>query len=103
MKKIEFGISRFFGKKRKLFRIMKLTLILLLACLFQVSATVYSQTAKFSFDVKNKRVEDVLREIEDQSDFRFFYQREQVDVERKIDLNIQGLNGEKVLDQLFTG
>ena len=103
MKKIEFGISRFFGKKRKLFRIMKLTLILLLACLVQVSATVYSQTAKFSFDVKNKRVEDVLREIEDQSDFRFFYQREQVDVERKIDLNIQGQTVEKVLDQLFTG
>lgn len=103
MKKIEFEISRFLGKKRKLLRIMKLTLILLTAIFVQVSASVYSQATKFSFDVKNSRVEDVLREIENKSEFRFFYQREQVDVERKIDLNVEKETVEKILEKLFAG
>ena len=54
----------------------------------QVSATVYSQTTKFSFNIQSRQVVDVLKEIEEKSDFRFFYQREQVDVTRKVDLNI---------------
>ncbi len=103
MKKIEIEIFRFLGKKRKLLRIMKLTFILLTAIFVQVSASVYSQATKFSFDVKNSRVEDILREIENKSEFRFFYQREQVDVERKIDLNVQNETVEKILEKLFTG
>jgi len=82
---------------------MKLTLIFLIACFVQVSATVYSQNTKFTFDVKNKRVVEILREIEDQSDFRFFYQREQVDVERKTDLNITDKTVEYILTKLFEG
>lgn len=103
MKKIEFGIFSYFGKKRKLLLTMKLTLIFLLACFMQVSATVYSQTTKLTFDAKNKRVEDILREIEEKSDFRFFYQREQVELERRVDLNIDGQTVENVLAQLFAG
>ncbi|HSO88586.1 MAG TPA: SusC/RagA family TonB-linked outer membrane protein, partial [Draconibacterium sp.] len=82
---------------------MKLTLILLMAGFLQVSATVYSQATKFSFDVKKQRVADVLREIEDQSDFRFFYQREQVDVEQRVSLNITDQTVEEILPELFKG
>lgn len=103
MKKIEFEIPRLSGEKQKLILVMKLTLFLLLAGLFQVSASVYSQSARFSFDVKNTRVEDVLRDIEDQSEFRFFYQREQVDVERRVTLNVENQTVDKVLNELFTG
>ncbi|NLO00704.1 MAG: hypothetical protein GX126_00090, partial [Bacteroidales bacterium] len=48
----------------------------------QVSASVYSQATKFTFKYENKEIAEVLREIEDNSKFRFFYLREQVDVER---------------------
>ena len=88
MKKNELGKFPDFKGKQKILLTMKLTLIFLLACFMQVSATVYSQNTKFNFDVKNKRIVDVLREIEDNSDFRFFYQREQVDVEKKVNINI---------------
>lgn len=103
MKKNGLGILRRLEENRKLLLTMKLTLILLMVCFMQVSATVYSQSTKFTFDVKNKRVEDVLREIENKSDFRFFYQREQVNVERKINLNVTDRTVEEILRQLFSG
>lgn len=103
MKKVEFETSWFSGGGRKLLRTMKLTLLLLTVCFVQVSASVYSQTTKFSFEMKNKKVEDVLRQIEAESEFRFFYQREQVDVERKVNLNVENQSVETILSQLFAG
>ena len=85
----------------KLFLKMKLTFIVLISCLMQVSATVYSQTTKFSFNVHSKQVVDLLKEIEDKSDFRFFYQREQVDVTRKVDLKVKDESVESILDEVF--
>ncbi len=103
MKKIETEISRYWGKKRKLLLIMKLTILFTVVCFLQVSATVYSQTTKFSFELKNQRIQEVLREIEKSSDFRFFYQREQVDVERIVTLNISDKTVEEILPELFKG
>jgi TonB-dependent starch-binding outer membrane protein SusC len=82
---------------------MKLTFLLTVVCFLQVSATVYSQTTKFSFELKNQRIQDVLREIEKNSDFRFFYQREQVDVEQIVTLNITDKTVEEILPELFKG
>jgi TonB-linked SusC/RagA family outer membrane protein len=103
MKKIEFGFSGYPGKKRKLLLIMKLTFLLTVVCFLQTSATVYSQATKFSFELKNQRIKDVLREIEENSEFRFFYQREQVDVEQKVNLNISDKTVEEILPELFKG
>jgi TonB-dependent starch-binding outer membrane protein SusC len=103
MKKIEIEVSRYWGTKRKLLLIMKLTLLLTVVCFLQVSATVYSQTTKFSFELKNQRIQDVLRVIEKSSDFRFFYQREQVDVQQIVTLNITDKTVEEILPELFDG
>jgi TonB-linked SusC/RagA family outer membrane protein len=103
MKKIEFEIFPYLGKKQNFLLIMKLTFLLTVVCFLQTSATVYSQATKFSFEMKNQRILDVLREIEKSSDFRFFYQREQVDVERKVNLNITDKTVEEILPELFTG
>ena len=102
MKKFKLLNFRNFAINQKLLRTMKLTLLFLTACFLQVSATVYSQNTKFTFDVKNKRVVDILRDIEDQSEFRFFYQREQVNVERKIDLEITNQTVENILTKIFS-
>lgn len=71
--------------------------------LMQVSASVYSQATKFSFNFQNKQIMDILKEIEEESDFRFFYQREQVDVTRKVDLTVTNRSVEAILDELFKG
>jgi hypothetical protein len=103
MKKLEFEIFPYLGKKRKLLLIMKLTFLLTVVCFLQTSATVYSQATKFSFELKNQRIQDVLREIEKNSEFRFFYQREQVDVEQSVTLNIADKTVEEILPELFEG
>jgi len=91
------------GKVKKLFLMMKLTILVFLVGLMQVSATVYSQTTKFSFKAENRQVVEVLKEIEESSDFRFFYIREQVDVERKVTVRANGATVEQILDELFAG
>jgi len=80
---------------------MKLTFLLIFLCFLQVSATVYSQSTKFSFKVDNKEIVEVLREIEDQSKFRFFYLREQVDVNRRVSITVNDATIEQILDELF--
>ena len=82
---------------------MKLTAILLLLGFMQVSATVYSQATKFSFRAENKQIVEVLKEIEESSNFRFFYIREQVDVERQVSLKAKNASVEEILDEIFDG
>jgi TonB-linked SusC/RagA family outer membrane protein len=103
MKNIEFELSQYLGTKRKLLLIMKLIFLLTVVCFLHTSATVYSQATKFSFEMKNQRIQDVLREIEKNSEFRFFYQREQVDVEQIVNLNITDKTVEEILPELFEG
>jgi len=89
------------GLKHRLLLKMKLTLIGLILGIMQVSATVYSQATQFSFELKQEQVAEILWEIEDNSNFRFFYQREQVDVERVIDVNATDNTVEEILTAIF--
>jgi TonB-linked SusC/RagA family outer membrane protein len=90
-------------KAKKLILTMKLTVFILFLTLMQVSATVYSQATKFSFRAENKQVVEVLRQIEENSDFRFFFLREQVDVERKVTVTAREATVEQILEELFRG
>lgn len=88
---------------QKLFRIMRLSVILLFAGMMQVTASVYSQATKLSVEARDKKVVDVLKTIEEQSEFRFFYKNEQVDVNRRIDMSANNKPVEEILDNLFQG
>lgn len=103
MKKNELAHFQYLGMRRKVLLTMKITLMLIMTCFLQVSATVYSQTTKFSFNLKNEKVEDVLRKIENTSEFRFFYQREQVNVRHKVSFSAQDESVEEILLLLFQG
>ncbi len=89
------------GRRQKLLLKMKLTLLILFLAFMQLSASVYSQTTRFSFDMNRKQVVEVLREIEEQSNFRFFYQREQVNVERVVSISVQQNTVDEILSALF--
>ncbi len=82
---------------------MKFSLLLLLIGILQVSAVSYSQATLLTVDARGKQVAQVLREIEEKSDFRFFYQREQVDVEREVMINLEDKTVDEVMDLLFAG
>ncbi|MDX1285779.1 MAG: SusC/RagA family TonB-linked outer membrane protein, partial [Draconibacterium sp.] len=89
------------GKLKKSVIIMKLTVLLLLAGMLTVSAKNYAQSGMFNFKAENKQVSFVLKKIEQSSDYRFFFVREQVDVKRKVSIDVSDSSIENVLDELF--
>ena len=102
----EKSLPRFhFGGKKliKLQRIMRLTLLLMTVAIFQVHASVYSQTEVFSFKETKTTMRGVFKTIEKQSKFRFFYNDLLANVDKVVDLNVKNMKMDQVLEQLFVG
>ena len=58
----------------KIIRVMKLVSLFLLVGFLQVSASIYSQTANISLDMKSASLKDVIEKIQSQTEFTFFLQ-----------------------------
>ncbi|MDD4190082.1 MAG: TonB-dependent receptor [Mangrovibacterium sp.] len=81
----------------------RLTLILLMACLVQVSAKSYSQNSTLSLELRNATIAEVLNRIEEQTNYRFFYDNDQIDLSKRLNFETDGKTIDEVLGQLFTG
>jgi TonB-linked SusC/RagA family outer membrane protein len=91
-------------KSKKLLRTMKLTISLLLISVISVMAnSTYSQTKALNLNMGKTTVKKVLSEIEDQSEFYFMYSEKIIDVNREVDVNVDGEKIEPVLNTLFAG
>lgn len=79
--------------------------ILLLAGNLYLSAsnTDYCQTVRVSIETSSMTVSDVLRAIEEQSQFYFTYNSEQINTRRIVSINIKNRSVNEVLDELFKG
>jgi len=87
---------------RKMLTVMRITVLLCLLGVLQVAAAnTYSQEARISLDVREKPVSDVLRDIEEQSEFFFLYNNKLIDVDRLVDVEVNNNTITKVLDILF--
>ncbi|NJK95363.1 MAG: hypothetical protein HC905_11010 [Bacteroidales bacterium] len=80
---------------------MKITLLLTCLLTLSVSGSVYSQNTLLNLDLKDKTVRDVLKSIEKQSSFRFFYNDEFTDLNRSITLTADDKTIEDVLAIVF--
>ena len=81
-------------------RAMKIALILLSAMLFRVSATeVYSQEISINLNMNNSTVKEVLKEIENRSDFTFYYNDEAINANKTVSVNVKN---SRILDILTT-
>lgn len=88
----------------KVFLVMRITLLfILLSSVFAFSTNSYSQNTKLSLRLSNVSVGDVLKAIEDQSEFIFFYQDQQVDLNRHVNIVVVDKSVAEILDQLFKG
>ena len=80
-------------------------LVLFLVCSIGLTyaADSYAQKALISIDVRNQRVEDILKEIEEQSDFDFFFNNKHVDLNRRVSVSADKSNIFSVLKEIFSG
>lgn len=87
---------------KKIFRMARLTLCLFFLGLMQMLAVEsYSQQTKLSLNLSNQRLEDVFKTIEDKSEFFFFYNRDYIDVDQKVDINVTNQSINAVLSALL--
>jgi TonB-dependent SusC/RagA subfamily outer membrane receptor len=86
----------------KIFRVMRLCLLFLALSLTQVFASVsYSQSVSVSLQMKNVSIEEVLNQIEEETEFRFLYNKKMVNVEREVNVSANNKNIVEILDNLF--
>ncbi len=91
-----------YARLGKMIRIMRLTIFVVFISLYQaIAVRSYSQQTKLTLVLNNVSVEKVIDEIEQATDFFFLYNKDRIDVERKVDLNVKGESIDKVLDRLF--
>lgn len=82
---------------------MKLTIALMLIGLFQVNAASgYGQANKVSISVDGASILQVFQSIEDQTDYRFFYNTKDLNLRKKIALSVDSQALAEVLENLFT-
>ena len=85
---------------KRTIKIMKLTVLMLALCLSSVVASTYAQTATLNVSAKNETLEKVLKQIEKQSEFLFFYNLEEINKNEKISINEKNANIQTVLDAI---
>ncbi len=104
MKKIKLFYECHLHSLMKTFKIMRITLFLILVSILQTFANdSYSQKTKLSINFSNAKLVDVLDEIEDLSEFYFLYNENLVDTEREISITFENEKINKILDKVFDG
>ncbi len=106
MKKI-YGSEGLFSKSflaSKFLKVMKISVTLLFLAAFQLFAgNSYAQSAKLSLNMQNATIENILDEIEQQSEFYFVFNYKLVDVDRKLDILADNQQVSEVQSSVFSG
>ena len=83
-----------------LIKITKIVVLILIAGISSVFADAsYSQNKFFTFHLKNGTIKQVFDQIQKESEFIIFYKDDQVDLNKKLDINAEKATVEQVLDQ----
>lgn len=101
MKKIrKLKLSKGIISFNKIWLAMKLTLLLLLFNLIQLSANVYSQNTQFKLKEKNMSLKEAFKEIESQTDYRFAYRESFIDDNEAMDTESVNMSVEDFLERV---
>lgn len=86
---------------KQIFRIMRITTFLLLVCVFcSFAENTHSQNARVSISKRNAQLDEVLSEIENQTDYLFIYNN-QVDVNRRVSVKAKNQPVSAVLSDIL--
>lgn len=101
MKKNKFYEPRFRFMK-KLLLTMKICLFFLLISIVSASASVsYSQNTKLSLNLQNATIQQLIREIENKSEFIFVFYDDALDLKQKVNIKVDNLPVEKILEKVL--
>ncbi|MEN8229497.1 MAG: TonB-dependent receptor [Bacteroidota bacterium] len=95
------GINLSGEKLCKLFRIMKLSFLILFVGIIQLSAGAYSQNTLLEITLVNADFKDLLTEIGEQSEFTFVYNVDDLETLAKIDCDFKAAKVHEILDHCF--
>lgn len=100
---IYYGLFKPGSNWHKFILTMKISAFLLFCSLANLLAsTTYSQSAKISINLKDATVEQVLKEIEDVSEFYFLYNNKLIDVTRKVSIEARDEQIKDILNNVLT-
>ena len=90
---------------KKSLTIMKWSLLFFFLGIIQTFAvdTAYAQKTKLELNFSQAKLENVLNEIENQSEFFFLFNQDQINTSRKVDIQVKDVRIEEVLKDLFAG
>lgn len=89
---------------KKIPLVMKLFIFYLFCSIGMLQAVeTYAQNARLSLNVEEETVANVLRQIEDASDFDFFYNNSHVDLNRRVSVSAQNSDIFAILKEIFEG
>lgn len=89
--------------QKKLWQIMKLTIVLLVGFMMTVSANSYSQKTKLNVNLNNTTIKDLFGYIEQNSEFVFLYRSEDFNTNKKVSVEAKDATINEVLDQALKG
>lgn len=88
---------------KQIFRIMRISTFLLMVCVFcSYAGNAHSQNAKVSIHMNNVKLDKILNEIENQTDYIFIYNN-QVDINKITSVKVKNEAVAQVLDKILSG
>lgn len=88
---------------KQIFRIMRISTFLLMVCVFcSYAGNAHSQNAKVSIRMNNVKLDKILNEIENQTDYLFIYNN-QVDINKITSVKVKNEAVAQVLDKILSG
>ncbi len=85
----------------KLCQVMKFMFLLAFLGIFTLSAKVYSQDQAITIRIQNATLHDLFKNIEKQSEYRFFYNDELVGINKMVSIDVSNMPIDAILGQLL--
>ncbi|MCT4645972.1 MAG: SusC/RagA family TonB-linked outer membrane protein, partial [Carboxylicivirga sp.] len=102
-KKLMFNVSRDNYTLLRWFRIMKIMTCILLIGLMPISASVYSQDKEINVKSMHSSIKEVLRHIEEVSNYSFVYNQAAINVDQVVTVQTEKQSIMDILDEILEG
>ncbi len=89
---------------KHIFKIMKLTSLFGAICVSSAfAANVNSQTMRVNINANGQQTKEIIKQIEDQTDYLFVYNSDKVNLNNRVTVNVNNETVAEVLNQMFAG